>query len=109
VGVYESARLKFTGKVGTGFNTQLLRALHADFKKIETDSCPFADLPEKRRGRYGQGLTAPEMKRCHWLKPIMVCQLKFTEWTRDNRLRHPVFLGLREDKSAREVVRENRS
>ena len=46
------------------------------------------------------------MKRCHWVKPVLVCQLKFTEWTRDDRLRHPVFLGVREDKSAKEVVRE---
>jgi bifunctional non-homologous end joining protein LigD len=46
------------------------------------------------------------MKRCHWIKPVMVCQIKFTEWTRDDRLRQPVFLGIREDKNANEVVRE---
>ena len=53
---------------------------------------------------WDQGLTAAEMKRCHWVKPIMVCQIKFTEWTRDDRLRQPVFLGIREDKKANEVV-----
>lgn len=106
VGVYEGNQLKFAGKVGTGFNTKLLRSLHAEFKKIETDACPFVNLPEKRSGRYGQGVTAAEMKRCHWVKPVLVCQLKFTEWTRDGSLRHPVFLGLRDDKSAKEVVRE---
>lgn len=109
VGFYRSGQLKFAGKVGTGFNTKLLRSLHAEFKKIGTDTCPFVDLPEKRTGRYGQGMTAAEMKRCHWVKPVLVCQLKYTEWTRDDRLRHPVFLGLREDKSAREVVREDQS
>ena len=101
------SRFKFAGKVGTGFNTKLLRSLHAQFKEIEADTCPFVDLPEKRTGRYGQGVTAAEMKRCHWLEPRLVCQVRFTEWTRDDRLRHPVFLGLREDKAAKEVVRED--
>ena len=99
--------LKFAGKVGTGFNAERLRSLYDAFKKIEMTECPFSDLPEKRTGRYGVGVTAAEMRRCHWLKPEMVCQLKFTEWTRDGRLRHPVFLGLREDKSATDVVRED--
>jgi bifunctional non-homologous end joining protein LigD len=49
------------------------------------------------------------MKRCHWLEPQMVCQVKFSEWTHDDRLRQPVFLGLREDKDAREVIRERTS
>lgn len=107
VGFYDDAgKLRFAGKVGTGFNTKLLKTLHAQFRKIATDTCPFADLPEKRRPRYGQGITAAEMKRCHWVKPVLVAQIKFAEWTRDERLRQPVFLGLREDKPAREVVRE---
>ena len=55
-----------------------------------------------------KALTAAEMKRCHWI-PVMVCQIKFTEWTRDDRLRQPVFLGIREDKNANEVVREKAS
>jgi bifunctional non-homologous end joining protein LigD len=109
VGVYKGGKLKFAGKVGTGFNTKLLHSLHTQFKKLAIDECPFADLPEKRTGRYGQGITAAEMRRCHWVKPVLVCQIKFTEWTRDDRLRHPVFLGLREDKSAKEVVRENKT
>jgi bifunctional non-homologous end joining protein LigD len=106
VGVYEKGKLKFAGKVGTGFDAKLLESLHGRFQKIASPSCPFADLPEKRSGRYGQGVTAAGMKRCHWLKPSLVAQLKFTEWTRDDRLRHPVFLGLREDKAAAEVTRE---
>jgi hypothetical protein len=51
-----------------------------------------------------RGLTTADMRRCHWVKPVMVCQVKFTEWTRDDRLRQPVFLGLREDKKASEVI-----
>jgi len=106
VGVYEGKELKFAGKVGTGFDAARLRALHEKFKKLAADTCPFVDLPEQRGRRYGQAMTAAELKRVHWVKPVMVCQLRFSEWTRDHRLRQPVFLGLREDKAATEVVRE---
>ncbi|HEU6447233.1 MAG TPA: non-homologous end-joining DNA ligase [Verrucomicrobiae bacterium] len=106
VGFYEKRKLKFCGKVGTGFNTKLLSSLHAQFKKIARDECPFINLPESRAGRYGAGVTKAEMKRCHWIEPALVCQIKFSEWTRDAKLRQPVFLGLREDKDAAEVVRE---
>lgn len=106
VGVYEKGKLICTGKVGTGFNQELLASLHQRFKKIATDRCPFENLPDKRERRYGQAITAAVMKTCHWVKPKLVCQLRFTEWTNDGRLRHPVFLGLREDKSASDVVRE---
>jgi bifunctional non-homologous end joining protein LigD len=106
VGVYEDGKLICTGKVGTGFNQELLASLHARFEKIATDKCPFENLPDKRERRYGQAITAAVMKTCHWVKPQLVCQLRFTEWTNDGRLRHPVFLGLREDKKATEVVRE---
>jgi len=109
VGVHEGNQLKFAGKVGTGFNEKLLRTLHGIFKKVSRQECPFVDLPEKRAGRYGQGVTASEMKLCHWIEPKFVCQIKFEEWTRDYRLRQPVFLGLREDKDAKEVVREEAS
>jgi bifunctional non-homologous end joining protein LigD len=106
VGVYEGTELKFAGKVGTGFNENMLRTLSAKFKEIPNDRCPFADLPEKRSGPYGKPMTASEMKRCHWVEPKLVCQIKFAEWTRDHRLRQPVFLGLRQDKDPKEVVRE---
>jgi bifunctional non-homologous end joining protein LigD len=106
VGVYENEELKFAGKVGTGFDEKLLRTLFGLFKKIPLETCPFVDLPEKRAGRYSQGVTASEMKLCHWIEPKIVCQIKFSEWTRDHRLRQPVFLGLREDKDAKDVTRE---
>src|SRR3984957_18859616 len=109
VGVYEDKQLKFAGKVGTGFNEKLLRTLLTLFQKVPRESCPFVDLPEKRAGRYGQGVTPAEMKLCHWIEPKLVCQIKFNEWTRDHRLRQPVFLGLREDKDAKDVVREEAS
>jgi bifunctional non-homologous end joining protein LigD len=106
VGVHRRGKLVYAGKVGTGFDHQLLRSLHGMLKKIGRDTCPFTDLPEKSGGRWRQGITRAEMKRCHWVEPTLVCQVKFGEWTRDDRLRQPVFLGLREDKDASEVVRE---
>ncbi|MEO8205240.1 MAG: non-homologous end-joining DNA ligase [Chthoniobacterales bacterium] len=109
IGVYKNKQLHFTGKVGTGFNNKLLRSLYKTFKSIARRDCPFVNLPEKRRGRYGAGVTASVMKHCHWLMPEMVCQIKFSEWTRDDKLRQPVFLGLREDKEARDVIREKAS
>jgi len=109
VGFYEGNQLIFAGKVGSGFNSTLLRKLHSRFKKIARDFCPFANLPVSGASKWGQSLTAAEMKQCRWLDPQIVCQVKFSEWTRDNRLRQPVFLGLREDKDASEVIRERSS
>jgi bifunctional non-homologous end joining protein LigD len=106
LGFYKGHQLQFCGKVGTGFNDKLLGNLKARFNGLGAHSCPFVNLPEKRAGRYGAGVTVTEMKHCHWLEPQMVCQVKFSEWTRDDKLRQPVFLGLREDKNAAEVVRE---
>jgi bifunctional non-homologous end joining protein LigD len=106
VGYYAGHHLMAAGKVGTGFDHALLRSLHARFQKVASDRCPFANLPASERGKWGQGITASEMKRCHWLKPKLVCQIKFSEWTRDGRLRQPVFLGLRPDKKPAEVIRE---
>ncbi len=106
VGVREGRDLVFVGKVGTGFDQKLLGDLHARFAPMLQDACPFANLPVKRSARYGEAMTAAVMKRCHWVRPVLVCQLRFAEWTRDNRLRQPVFLGLREDKKASAVVRE---
>ena len=106
VGFYEGKKLKFAGRVGTGFSEKLLGTLFSELNKIRLDKCPFFNLPAVGRNRWDQGLTAAEMKRCHWVKPVIVCQIKFTEWTRDDRLRQPVFLGIREDKNATEVVRE---
>lgn len=106
VGVHEKGKLVYSGKVGTGFNDAVLRDLHSRFKKLARTTCPFSDLPEEREGRYGQGITASVMKRCHWLRPVLVCQVKFGEWTRDGRLRQPVYLGLRGDKKPRNIIRE---
>ena len=106
VGVYRGDELRFAGKVGTGFNEASLHSLYQKMHQLERKTCPFAGLPEKTPGRWAQNITPAEMKRCHWIDPKLVCQVRFTEWTRDGKLRHPVFLGLRTDKKAREVTRE---
>jgi bifunctional non-homologous end joining protein LigD len=108
VGVYENGKLKFAGRVGTGFSEKLLQALSAELNKIAVKVCPFCNLPATGRG-LDPGLTTAEMKRCVWVQPSTVCQVKFTEWTRDDRLRQPVFLGIRTDKNASEVIREKAS
>jgi bifunctional non-homologous end joining protein LigD len=106
VGYYEKKRLLFAGKVGTGFDTKLLASLHKQLKKEKRADCPFADLPSKQGGQWVQGITPTMMRQIEWVNPVFVCQVKFAEWTRDGKLRQPVFLGLREDKKATEVGRE---
>jgi len=101
-----SASLHFAGKVGTGFDTKSLAALYKKMRAEERETCPFADLPSKQNGEWVQGITPSIMRKMHWVNPKFVCQIKFAEWTRDLKLRQPVFLGLREDKKPSEVVRE---
>lgn len=106
VGYYEGDELVFASKVGTGFDHTSLKSLYDRFQKLVRPACPFVNLPTPRTERGSLGVTAAEMKRCTWLEPCLVCQIRFSEWTRDGHLRQPVFLGLREDKQPREVVRE---
>ncbi len=106
IGFYENGKLFFASKVGTGFNQNTLRALHKRFQPLKRATCPFVNLPTKRSGKFGQGISASEMRHCTWLEPKFVAQVRFSEWTSDGGLRQPVFLGLREDKAAEEVTRE---
>lgn len=106
VGYYDAdRRLQYAGKVGAGFNGALLASLHREFEKRRIPSSPFNGLP-RARSRWGLGMTAAVMKTVGWLRPELVAQVRFSEWTEDGLLRQPVFLGLRRDKPAREVVRE---
>ena len=98
-GYYKGNRLLFAGKVGSGFTTKSLSILHKKFQSVKRDDCPFADLPSRQNGQWVQGITPSMMRKMHWVNPVFVCQVKFSEWTRDQKLRQPVFLGLREDKS----------
>jgi bifunctional non-homologous end joining protein LigD len=104
VGYYEGERFLYAAKVRNGFVPLVRREVASRFKGLEIDTCPFANLPEGKRTQWA--LTKEEMNNCMWLKPELVAQIEFTEWTPDGHLRHSRFAGLREDKDAREVVRE---
>ena len=105
-GYYEGDRLLYVARTRSGFTPATRQQLFKRFKGLETTDCPFANLPEERSGRWGQGLTKAKMAACRWLKPALVGQFEFLEWTADNHLRHSKFIALREDKPAREVRRE---
>jgi DNA ligase D-like protein (predicted ligase) len=94
VGYYADGELRYAGKVGTGFDQAMLRELGAKLRRLRRKTPPFADADEIRE----RGVT--------WVVPRLVAEVGFTEWTRHGRLRHPRFLGLRFDKSPREVVKE---
>jgi bifunctional non-homologous end joining protein LigD len=94
LGYYDGGELRYAGKVGTGFTRETLRDLAAKLAPLKRDRSPFADEVRERTAT--------------WVEPELVAQVGFSEWTQDHRLRHPRFLGLRDDKAAREVVREAR-
>ena len=106
VGYYEGAALMSAGKVRSGFTPPLRASLLERLRPLVTKRCPFANLPTSRTSHWGEGITAEEMEALVWVKPKLVAEVSFTEWTRDGSLRHAAFLGLRDDKPAREVRRE---
>jgi bifunctional non-homologous end joining protein LigD len=75
----------FAGRVGTGFSEKIPASLA--IAKLRRDTCPFINLPEKSKGRWGLGITPAIMKRCRWIKPVLIAQVKFIEWTHDGQLR----------------------
>jgi bifunctional non-homologous end joining protein LigD len=93
VGYNENGTIRYAGKVGTGFDQATLRELGARLRRLEQDRSPFAPFK-------------PIPPSTRWVRPELVAQIAFAEWTRDARLRHPRYLGLRDDKPASEVVRE---
>lgn len=94
LGIYDENKLKYAGHVGTGFDDQSLEELYKQMTLLETEESPFKPTPKE-----GKGVT--------WIKPVLVCNIKYTEWTKDRQLRHPVFMGLRIDKEPREVQKDN--
>ncbi len=106
-GYYEGEQLLYAARTRSGFTPATLAQVYRRFHTLEIPDCPFGNLPEPRGGRWGQGLTAEKMRECRWLKPLLVGQFEFVEWTPDNHLRHPHFIGLREDKDPRQVRRES--
>jgi bifunctional non-homologous end joining protein LigD len=93
LGTFEDGKLRWVGNAGTGFDQKLLASIYSRLKPLITDECPFAERPKPDKGMT-------------WVLPELVCEVKFSNWTQDGRLRAPVFLGMRPDKPAGEVHRE---
>jgi len=106
IGYYEGSKLMYAARTRNGFTPASRAELFKKLKPLEISGCPFANLPEKKAGRWGAGLTAAKMAECRWLKPQLIGQFEFVEWTEDAHLRHSRFVALRDDKNAKDVKRE---
>jgi bifunctional non-homologous end joining protein LigD len=106
VGYYDAKKLIFAGKVRQGFNPTGRARLLKELKPLRAGGCPFANLPSSRKSHFGEGITVEEMAELCWLKPKLVAQVSFTEWTNYGLLRHATFEGLRDDKDSKEIIRE---
>jgi bifunctional non-homologous end joining protein LigD len=106
LGYYQGRKLLYASKVRAGLTPRMKADILARIAPLETPRCPFANLPTGGTGHWGEGITEADMLKLHWVKPQVVVEVSFVEWTRDHLLRHAQFLGIRDDKKAREVVRE---
>jgi ATP-dependent DNA ligase len=107
VGYYNESQLIYVARVRSGFGPATRRQIFAKLQPLASPDCPFANLPETHKGRWGTGLTADDMKKCVWVRPNLVAQIEYLEWTESNHLRHSKFIGLRKDKTAHNVVKEH--
>ncbi len=105
-GYYQDGKLLYAARTRNGFTPATRAQLVRRFKGLAIKDCPFANLPEQKAGRWGAGLTAKKMADSRWLKPVIVGQFEFVEWTGDDHLRHTKFVALRDDKDPKTVVRE---
>ena len=106
VGFYERDDLVYVARVRNGFTPSLRDAVFKKFRGLEMPNCPFVNLPQRDKGRWGEGLTAEKMVECRWLKPRLTAQIEYAEWTDGNHLRHSKFVALRDDKDVGDVGRE---
>jgi DNA ligase D-like protein (predicted ligase) len=106
VGYYEGKDLIFIAKIRNGFTPALRREVARNFPRLRISECPFANLPEPASARRGEAITADVMPKIQWLRPKLVAQIEFTEWTKGNHLRHSRFMALRDDKDPRAVKKE---
>jgi DNA ligase D-like protein (predicted ligase) len=107
VGYYDGDKLMYVARTRNGFVPASRRQVFSKLKHLVTPTCPFVNLPETRRSRFGEELSAEKMKKAVWLRPEAVAQIEFLEWTEGGRLRHSKFVRLREDKEPRSVVKEH--
>lgn len=106
VGYYDGDRLIFIAKLKNGFTPDVKNYIYKRLQKLVTDKCPFANLPEPKNARRGEALTAEAMKNYRWIRPKLVVQVEFTDWTTSNHLRHSKLVGIRKDKDPRSVTKE---
>lgn len=106
IGYYKGKDLRFAAKVRNGFTPVDRKKISAQLRPLAVDKCPFANLPETKEGRWGAGLTSEKMKECRWVKPKLVGQFEFLEWTGKDHLRHVKYVGMRDDKLATDVSKE---
>ena len=106
VGYYRGEDLVYVARVRNGFVPASRRQVFERIRGLVSPTMPFVNLPDTHKSRWGDELTAEKMKECVWLRPEAVAQIEFLEWTGADRLRHSKFVGLREDKNPREVVKE---
>jgi DNA ligase D-like protein (predicted ligase) len=107
VGYYQGKDLMYVARVRNGFVPALRRRVFEKIRGLASSRMPFVNLPDEHPSRWGENLTAEKMKECVWLRPEAVAQIEFLEWTAADRLRHSKFVGLREDKNPRSVVKEH--
>jgi DNA ligase D-like protein (predicted ligase) len=107
VGYYEGKRLHFAGRVRAGFTPRDRTEVFRLVEPLRVERCPFVDLPSSNTGHWGEGVSAEDMAKLHWVKPQVVVEVSFVEWTREGALRHSQFVSLRTDKRARDVGRES--
>ena len=106
IGFYRGRKLHFCASVLAGFVPASRRALYARLELLITPRSPFVNVPESSPGRWGQGCAAERMKSCVWVRPRMVVRCAFQEWAANDHLRRVSYVGVREDKDARQVVKE---
>ena len=104
LGYYEGRSLMYSARIRSGFVPASRRMVFSKLRGLAIEVCPFQNLPERSKGRWGDGLTATEMEKCRWLKPDLVAAIEFLEWTLEDRLRHPKFVALRDDLDAARVT-----
>ncbi len=107
VGYYRESELLYIARVRNGFVPETRRKIFAKLRPLAVQDCPFVNLPETEKGRWGIGLTAEDMKKCVWARPELVARIEYLEWTEGDHLRHAKFAGLREDKNPREITKEH--
>jgi len=107
LGYYRGQDLIYVARVRNGLIPASRHQIFARLKPLIISKCPFANLPETHKGRWGEGLTAADMEKCVWVRLEIVARIEFLEWTESNHLRHSKFAGLREDKDARTVIKEH--